>query len=344
MLSTPYRRSRMLPVLTTAFAAAVLLAACTAGNLDQQASDEPELEHPGKASAQLMAALEQLPDLGQGSSGTEVKFGDTEALRDLLGTDWYQGDSAYVGLQGFGSFSLRASGKLREEFTAVDARAGEFIASTHDFLDSARSWTTVTGGQDPKAIRKAFLELGWEETDSGVQVTEKIFDPDVEHEIQALGNEFWQVRLDESTVEYGALDAVADRASGVLANDPRLVDLAACLGDVMAVTMIPADVAGHNPPEAYAVGLRTATSLDEAPQLVVCSSWQDAQQAEAFATEVTNTLKTGTDEVGRRFHDTYPHPTVEQLDGEYPLVQAVTDTTDQPFMVLEMFPGSFPGF
>lgn len=339
-----HRRSRTLPVLNVVVATAVLLAACSSG---QEALDKPKLDPPGKPSAQLMAALEKIPDVRRAAFSAEVKFGDTEALRDLFGKDWYSGDSAFSGFQGYGSLPLNAAGEQREELTAIDPRDGEFIASIYNPTDSqTKSWTTVTGGQDTEAIRDAFLELGWEETDSGLEADTDTTgsDADTDDQSQDLSAEFLEVQLDGSTVEFGSLDSFEDSASGVLADDPRFVDLAGCLGEVMAAVLIPADVDGDSLPGAYAVGLRTATSLEGTPQIVGCSSWQDADQADNFVIKATNAFISGSDGVGQPFQEIYPHPTVQRLDGKYPLVQITTDTTETPYTLLEALPQVLPGF
>lgn len=342
MRSAPHCRSRTLPVLNIVVSASIALAACTSS---QEPPDEPEFDSPGTASTQLIAALETIPDIRQDLEYAEVKFGDTKALRSLLGDDWYSADSAFSGLQGYGSFPLNTSGELREELTAIDARKGEFIASIYNPTNSRfMSWTTVAGGQDADAVRDAFLELGWEETDSGLEATEETMGPDADRQSQGLSAEFLEVELKESTVEFGTLGSASHSASGVLADDPRLVDLAACLGEVMAVVFVSGDIPGGNPPQALAVGVRTAASADETPQIVACSSWQDSKQAEAFATKATKTLESGRDPVGNYFSEVYPHPTVEHLEGEFPLVQITTDTTEKPHMVMDGFHEAFEIF
>lgn len=241
----------------------------------------------GPGDTGLAAALARVsPIEGENLS---VSYDASAVLADLLADrePVYQ-PPRYEELIGVGSGSIAPNAPLLEP-VGIDLWAAEYTITVGA---PPTQYGLVSGGQDTETLTAELTENGW--TADG----DWLVAPDlnaVDGDFARFALSLAQVAASGSDVVHGSADAdlsLVDGSNGSLADDERVSTVVACLGDVVAAMINTVEL--HDTTPMVGLGVRTPADADQRPQVVVCTSWDDADQAAAYADRATADLSDGT--------------------------------------------------
>lgn len=250
------------------------LSASPTGDSDETDRDGGDVD----ADTRLLTALAAVSGPTEGL----IEFSDAAALRELSGGELLN-EWGLLRVMGFDA--LARHWRLLPDSLGIDPEAVDYAITVGESLNRE---TTLTGGQDESAVRAAAEATGW----SGGDVLRS--ELDVEQPFTVF---YGWIVPEGDTVVLGGREA--EPGGDAVADNPDVHALAACLGDVVAASMLP----------TAAAGLRPAGG-DEAVS-VYCVLGD-----EAVAASIEDELATGVSSHSERpYVEFFPEQSVAQSDG-----------------------------
>lgn len=254
-----------------------------------------------------------------------VSFDDTSRLARFAGTK-----------QGYGDLRSSAAATLASYSKIIEEQPGIALAKADYTVTAGQPPKTVgvvAGGQDADKVTHGLTDLGWRDGQGHLTAPDPMSITD--ETLAPLALSLAKVHPEDADLIYGGgaanLDD-ADHPSGpTLADDPRILALAECLGDVVAARVETPTMLGKLHPTAIAVGVRAPARDTDTPHVVVCASWASADDATRYHTLLDKALREQASMVtATPWTEILAHPSSHDVGGDEHVVSFEADTPNAP--------------
>ena len=322
---------RRLSTAVVASAVAVIaVAGCSAG---AETGSVSENEAASEGSSRLLAALSRMAPIED--APLQIYYGDGLTLTEMLPDgEPITEPPGYGMLVGFGAASLAGIG-IENTDLGIDLDGAGYAITVGQ---PPQQYSLISGGQDTETLTSTLADQGWVE-ENGEFVSPSDFDT-VDSDYARYTLPLARVTVSGSDVVFGSADADLSMVDGSesLADDERVSTVAQCLGDVVTAVLETVELSETTP--LVGLGVRTPEGSQQRPQVVVCVSWDDAEEASAYAERATVDLTDGTSTAGRPYSDLFD-PAEAVVDGAVASWETETDMAMTIFTAWNQ--GDIPG-